>query len=482
MATYRDIHTAALNSWARIDLVDEGSYRLYPIQTCSVSYGLNSIPAATFILPYGFDTLDDNWFDSTYRDMPSGRYSHRVRIYTRINGEIPAKLIFDGYLTSLSHIRAAQGRIRTLFTAQGWLGLLSQQFTSILRGESPMVYSGDPWFSNVMGISWGTFEQRIARENESISDVVIEMLLEICNYQETWGVDFQSGTIGAAAAASALNAYKPCGSVASLQMALDQYTKDSIAYAIGKAIHANAGDLWNALVRFATTFHFVVVPRVSDFLLVPFVRPGYDRPRYGTNHVYYDEGDVSSITLDHRGLNPNPIRSGVVVSEHVGYWGFETEQEVLAGYDLSSIYPETDPRQGAVLRIPAPEWFPPYDSGIDIAEKYCKQHVLDQIFIPMEAKIVLPYLSCIAPGSLVEVRTRSTYPTLGASNLMGVAATVTLSYESGDSPSVQTHIGMIYAVDIPTFEAISFSSHLFTQQYYLWYNLSDDLGPSYGKR
>jgi len=469
-------HISQIKAWARVTLADTGSVKTYPISHLSVQYGLNSIPRAVFVIPYGIDAELSDWFSGSSKELPSNLYSHLTDIYVKVNDDTSI-LMFRGYLSDMGHSRGVTGtrtgQLQTVCKAFGWLGMLAQQPISVLRGAGPMVFNGDPWWDNVVGLNWWVAARRIAYWDYSIPDELIITFQSLCNSQTAHGLGYQSGTLGSALAAEALTAYlsTPC---ANLHNWLDAYTRDVIAVSIGKVIHRNFGSFWDALVAFCHEFGFAVIPHVTTFRVAPLCRLGYDRPQYGAHHVKYSLDDISGYSINTQGLRPDPLRGVIMTDRYVGLWGQEEIDEAVGGYDASALYTETDGRFGRVMRLNAPSWFPSYGNGLIIAEQLCKQKAMNEAFGKVKMDIHIPYISGVSPGSLVEVRGTRKFPTLGARAVLGLALTTTMEI-SILQPKVETTVTLSHIMQEDVYRAAAFRSHPISNCYFLQSPLSGSL-------
>lgn len=492
MALYNAVRYKSVRLWANVELADTGQTKTYPVTHLHLNWPANEIPTAIIQIPYGLDTA--GWAGGDVKTLPSNLYSHYIEIYLRFGNETP-KLLFYGYIRDMAHRRgvtARQGNLSTVIRASHWIGLMSQQFVSVVRGLSPVIYTGNPWFHNAVGIDWNVGSSRIADSDNYIGDEVILALQALCTYQQAYNIEFQSGTAGAARALWALNKYtnliNPQDNdsyiCSDLHNIFDQYTRDTIALSIGTVLNHRAHDAWEALVAFCLVFGFIVVPRIDDFIVVPFCRPAYDRPRFGSHHVKYTLGDIEGFDMPIsvsglEGRRSTPLRMAIMVDRHVGPWGQTTDDEVVAGYDVSELYSESDARFGRVLRVEHPRWFPSVGSGIDIATSLCKQAAIDEAFSNSRTTVVLPYISGVAPGSLVELKGTSSYPILGDRNIFGIVKKTQIII-SIEQKAVRTRLDLSHVMQEDLFEACAFKDHWICNCHFLHSALSNSIDYNFG--
>ena len=482
-------HGGAISAFADVTDVNNSTKR-YPISAMRILYGINRIPQATITIPFGINAA--SWWGGNSLALPDVKYPHRIQIAWKRAGD-STDILFDGFISAISHSRAQSGSsvgVSSIIQAQGWLGFLSTQFTSVMRGTSPEIWLGNPWFTNATGMYLGNLVEGIADRSWTLSAAVISSLRAVCSAQDKYDIGFESGVSGASLAYQSLGKSIYTSDPASLvHSSYDSSTRYDIAYAALKSFtHPGGvvdyeddsgsiigGNLWTALLSFCEKFGFAVIPMIHRFALVPFSRPG--RTAVGrASHPILDFGDISSYSMPMSGLKATPLRGVVMVDEESGgYWGLIDEPEIIGSYDISSMYSETNASLGRVIRVPSPGWFSNYDSGLVVADRLCKQIALDEAFGNHSLVLQLPYITGIAPGTLVELHGTDSFPTLGGRTILGLVEGIEYTV-SADPVKVVTDVRLSYVMDRDLYEATSVSVHPVTSGYFLYAEMSGSVG------
>jgi len=478
--TYASVQGASVYLTCQVTMANTGQTVEFPVVSTSIRYGLNRVPQASIIIPYGSSSY--GWWDDI-KTIPSALYSHRVKIYYTFNGNSPI-LLFDGFMTALTHTRSA-GRgsinIATQITATGWLGLVSAQLTSILRGESPTIYAGNPWFSNAVGVYVGGIIDSISSGATTISTGVIDALRYICSYQDDYDIGYEAGESGAAMADSALSAHQLATHPATaINSSYDWDTRYDISREVLNSLTEPGGQLLGApndmlvggnlltgLLAFCEKMGFALVPMVSYYALVPICYPGY-AASLQTNHPIVHLADIEEYSTPTSDINMSPLH-GVVMVDHNrgGYWGLIDEQEIIATYDISSMYSTSAGKFGRVIRYPKPQWFPSYGSGLSVASRLCEQVALNEAFGRTQMYISIPYIYNTSPGSLFEVRGNTSFPSLGGSTVFGVAQGIEYNLTI-DPTTVRTKILLSHVMNSALFSAGAMRDHPVASGYFLY--------------
>lgn len=480
----RSLYGGDFSAWAEIT-DEDGDSDDYPVSSIKIQYAINSVPTATITIPYGYNI--NSWFGGSSLSLPSSQYSHYTEIKWQYRGS--TEVLFKGYITGMKHSEVATGSgsgvsLHTEVSCQGWLGLISQQFNHILRGTSPYIYSGNPWFSDVSGSESSLYTKEIREQSISIPNAVLDALIGVCDTQLNYDVGFEAGTRGAAQAKSALicdnedlsddsgNYLKHYSWTSRNRIArqiLNSLSEPGGQYAGYSSGRVLGGNLWTALMNFCKQFNYAVLPRVNDFGLAPMAYPGYTSGKW----IEYTFDDISSYHLPISGLEPNPIRGVVMVDRHSGPWGqISNVNEVVGGYDLSWL--DKGSKFGRVITSPFPAWFPTYasDSSL-IANLLCQQVAINEAFGGSRMYITIPTISGIGPGSLVKLDTDKTFPGLGDNVAFGVARGVEYTI-SVDPLKVETSVLLTHIMSEDVYGAIALQQHPVAQNYLTYSFISPD--------
>lgn len=358
----------------------------YDTVMATVSYELNNIPQATFLVavgrgggqlkPAAIHRLQPK------AQMPVLFYATLEQQSGTADRELPKGelLLFEGELTGLS-FQKMSGGAQVVLQARHWL--LNMDYSSSLSesshpaNPSQFSYRATHEFKGAGAASWGPFTRQ-------------GLISEITLAEDFWGKGLYpwlqeltdtdrinkdelsflgGGDTGNTSAKKALNRFTTTkGNYVPLEFDMRKADAGSVAAAIWNDVQAETYEsfaqvtLWGKLVSdFASRYMFAVVPRVSDALVIPYI-PGLRK--LWTQKLRATDYVAVAVTSElHRTLRGVGVFSGV--ASRTGADGREPGQDT-AKLGVGGWYSPPGADTGMVMLRSGPRWL----TGIIAPDRY----------------------------------------------------------------------------------------------------------------
>jgi hypothetical protein len=499
---YSDIYDASVSAYCTISW-GAHTFFTYHLTDFRIIYAVNKPPRAEFSIPYGY------CHDFIAARTPSSRFTPKVfiRYLTSDHGGGSSyTTLFDGYIIDLSAAEKRaplKGATVVNFQAVGSMSLLSQQLTSITRGDSPVVYDGSPFLSSITGVPVDAEMGKIYGDgSDNIIDFLYDLFTNVLDSQEEYSLDWEAGTRGEELARDALDlldtsplAHPPrwppfallptplpgnkgSGFFDGQPLDYDLWTTDdttrrAIAWAVVSSFSQPGAfdNLWGAILNFCRNFGFMVVPQVDSFYIVPSCRlADPDKERWWDSTYeppLYTDDEIAGFHIPKMSAAVNALRQVAVIAE-TSSWGLYSEKSQVGGYDLgkASVHHDED-RAGRTISIPMPKWVPPYGSiGEGISNLLAQQKALDEAYGHQALLLRLPYLSRISPGSHIRLQSSKLSKIFGTSEAYALVVASELIM-SQDGPDLHTDLRLSHVMNDQLYDNISMVKHPLTKNAFM---------------